>query len=333
LAGRGDHVVALSRDRARAQATLGANIEAVAWPDPLNEMPPRAALEGAGGVIHLLGEPVAQRWSPAAKTRIKASRVETTRLLVGALRELPQDGRPGTLISQSATGFYGPRGDQELDEHASPGDDFLAGVVREWEAEAFAANGLARVVTTRTGVVLTGSGGALDKMLPFFRLGIGGPVAGGRQYIPWIHLQDVVDGLLFCLDHPELSGPVNLTAPTPVTNAEFSRALGRVLRRPAILPVPGLALRLLYGEMRQIVTTGQRVVPARLRQAGFAFRHPELEPALREVLNAGSVAASLSSRPVGRSPSAGSAPPGRTRRDRGNEPGHARRSGRPPIPT
>jgi uncharacterized protein (TIGR01777 family) len=284
---RGDDVVALSRDRGRAQATLGANVEVVAWPDPLHELPPRMALEMADGVIHLLGEPVAQRWSPATRTRIKDSRVDATRLLVGSLRALPQARRPGTLISQSATGFYGPRGDQELDEHAAAGEDFLAGVVREWEAEAVAGNDVTRVVTTRTGVVLTASGGALDKMLPFFRLGIGGPVAGGRQYIPWIHLQDVVEGLLFCLDHPELSGPINLTAPTPVTNAEFSHVLGRVLRRPAILPVPGLALRLLYGEMAQIVTTGQRVVPARLQEAGFTFRHPELEPALREVLKAG----------------------------------------------
>jgi uncharacterized protein (TIGR01777 family) len=286
LRARGDQVVALSRDRGRARTALGDGVEVAEWSDPIREMAPRSALEGADGVINLLGEPVSQRWSQGAKQRIRSSRVDATRRLVAALRELPPDRRPATLVSQSATGFYGPRDDQELDEDAAAGDDFLAGVVRDWEAEASAANDLTRVVTTRTGVVLSASGGALETMLPFFRLGVGGPVAGGRQYIPWIHLGDVVAGLLFCLDRPELSGPVNLTAPSPVTNGEFSRALGRVLRRPAVLPVPAVALRLLYGEMAQIVTTGQRVVPKRLREAGFEFRHPDLKAALRDVLSA-----------------------------------------------
>jgi uncharacterized protein len=236
-------------------------------------------------VIHLLGEPVAQRWSAEAKARIRDSRVLATRMLVNGLQGLSSDARPATLVSQSATGYYGPAGDRELAENAPAGDDFLARVVVDWEAEARAAEHLLGVFTTRTGVVLSPSGGALAQMLPFFRAGIGGPVAGGRQYVPWIHLDDVVDGLLFCLESPEASGPANLTAPTPVTNTDLSRALGRVLHRPAVLPVPGVALRLLYGEMASIVTTGQRAVPRRLHALGFQFGHPELEPALRDVLS------------------------------------------------
>ena len=176
------------------------------------------------------------------------------------------------LVSQSTTGFYGPAGDERLDEEAAPGDDFLAHVVRDWEAEAQAAAELGlRVVMTRTGVVLSDGSGALEKMLPFFKLGIGGPVAGGRQYMPWVHLDDVVGALLVaCLDDGELRGPVNVTAPEPVTNKEFSKTLGKVLNRPALAPVPALALKVLYGEMAVIVTTGQRVMPRRLEESGYA---------------------------------------------------------------
>jgi uncharacterized protein (TIGR01777 family) len=279
-------VVALSRDRERALKALGDQVEVHLWVDPTGEMPPVEALTGADAIVHLVGEPVAQSWSHEAKVRIRDSRVYPTRMLVAALQEVPEPRRPAVLISQSATGFYGPSGDRELVESAPAGNDFLARVVREWEAEAASAEGLARVVMTRTGVVLSSSGGALEKMLPFFRMGVGGPVAGGRQYVPWIHLDDVAAGLLFCVDHSELAGPINLTAPAPVTNAEFSHALGRVLHRPAVLPVPALALRVLYGEMSQIVTTGQRVTPARLCEAGFEFRHPDLEAALSDVLSA-----------------------------------------------
>jgi uncharacterized protein len=284
LAERGDQVVALSRDRDRAQQALGSEIEVAAWPSPSEQPSPASALSGSDAVIHLLGEPVDQRWTEEAKARIRESRVGSTGMLVAALRELPDGERPRVLVSQSATGFYGARGDQELAENAPPGKDFLATVVVDWEEQAAAAGDLLRVVTTRTGVVLAPSGGALAKMLPPFRLGIGGPVAGGGQYVPWVHVDDVVAALLFCLDHDEIRGPVNLTAPTPVTNAELSRALGRVLHRPAVVPVPGFALRLMYGEMAEIVTTGQRVVPAALRQLGFEFRHTELEAALRDVL-------------------------------------------------
>jgi uncharacterized protein (TIGR01777 family) len=276
LAARGDEVTALSRDPAGA----GLEVETLGWPDPKKERPPGGAFHGRDAVFHLLGETVAQRWSGQAKREIRDSRVLATRNLVAALAELPDEHRPRTLVSQSASGWYGPRGAERLDEGQPAGSDFLATVVREWEAEAQKAEGM-RVVLTRTGVVLSRGGGALEKMLPFFRLGIGGPVAGGRQYVPWVHLDDVVGAMVFCLDTAEASGPVNVTAPEPVTNKELSKTLGRVLHRPAFAPVPALAVKALYGEMATIVTTGQRAVPGRLMELGYEFRQPDLETALR----------------------------------------------------
>lgn len=284
LTARGDEVVALSRDPDRGQRVLGDKVTVIGWARPGEEGPPAAALEGVDAVANLLGEPVAQRWTEESRRRIRDSRVLGTRSLVGALNALPDGAGPRVLVSQSATGYYGPRGDAPLDEQAGPGSDFLAGVVVAWEKEAAAAAGRMRVAYTRTGVVLSPSGGALAKMLPFFKLGIGGPVAGGRQYVPWIHLADVVAAIVHCLDQEAATGPVNVTAPNPVTNADLATALGHALSRPAILPVPGVAVRLLYGEMAEMVTTGQRAVPVKLRQLGFEFRHPELERALEDVL-------------------------------------------------
>ncbi|MDQ6732077.1 MAG: TIGR01777 family oxidoreductase [Actinomycetota bacterium] len=285
LGARGDEVVALSRDPERGQRVLGEGVEVHAWPEPTQAPPPARALGGVEAIVHLLGEPVAQRWTGEARTRIRESRVLGTRMLVQAVRDLPAARRPKALISQSATGYYGPRGDAPLDEHASAGDDFLAQVVVAWEAEATEAQSMMRVALTRTGVVLSPEGGALAKMLPFFKLGVGGPVAGGQQYVPWIHRDDVVGALICCVDDTTADGPVNLTAPNPVTNTELSRALGRALGRPAVLPVPAFAIKLLYGDMAEMVTTGQRAVPARLRQLGYEFHHPEVEPALRDVLS------------------------------------------------
>ncbi|MEX2252758.1 MAG: TIGR01777 family oxidoreductase [Thermoleophilaceae bacterium] len=280
LSGRGDEVVALSRDASRGREQLGSGVEVHAWAEPLREAPPAEALRGADGVVHLLGEPVAQRWSDAAKRAIRDSRVLGTRNLVAGMKAASEG--PGVLVSQSASGYYGPRGPEPVDESEPAGGDFLAEVCAAWEAAARVAEDAGvRVVRTRTGVVLSESGGALEKMLPPFKLGIGGPVAGGRQYVPWVHSDDVVGGLLHCLDSAEASGPVNLGAPAPATNAELSKALGRVLRRPAVAPVPAFALKLLYGEMAQIVTTGVRMVPARLEPLGYAFRRPDLEDALR----------------------------------------------------
>jgi uncharacterized protein (TIGR01777 family) len=276
LVQRGDEVTALSRD----PATADLGVETLGWPDPKRERPPAGAFHGRDAVVHLLGETLAQRWSDEAKREIRDSRVLATQNLVAALATLPDEKRPRMLVSQSAVGWYGPRGSERIDEDQPAGGDFLAGVVRDWEAEARKAPGM-RVVLTRAGVVLSPKGGALEKMLPFFKLGIGGPVAGGKQYVPWVHLDDVVGAIVFCLAE-QCSGPVNVTAPEPVTNRDFSRTLGRVLRRPAFAPVPGLAVKALYGEMATIVTTGQRAVPSRLTELGYEFRRPELEAALRD---------------------------------------------------
>jgi uncharacterized protein len=284
LRARGDEVVALSRNLARGRQKLGDVAEVHEWADPKHSPPPAAALTGADAVVNLLGEPIAQRWTDEARREIRDSRVLGTRSLVSALNGRHGEDRPRTLVSQSATGYYGPRDDEPLTERSPAGTDFLASLVVGWEQEALAAAPPIRVVLGRTGVVLSPSGGALAQMLPFFRLGLGGPIAGGKQYVSWVHLDDVVGALLRCVDNPDAQGAVNVTAPSPVTNADLGRALGRVLRRPAVLPVPGFALKLLYGEMAQVVTTGQRVLPERLPRLGYDFRHPDLEPALRDVL-------------------------------------------------
>jgi uncharacterized protein len=241
------------------------------------------ALAGRDAVVHLAGEPVAQRWTDEARRRIRESREAGTRRLVEAITRA--EPRPRALISASAVGYYGPRGDEPLDEDAPPGDDFLAQVCVAWEREARQAEALGlRVVTVRTGVVLDRRGGALGRMLLPFRLGIGGPVAGGRQYLPWIHLDDVVGMYLAAIDDERWSGPVNATAPEPVTNQEFSKALGRALHRPAVAPVPAFAIRALYGDMAEIVTEGQRARPRQARRLGYAFHHPDLDEALRAAL-------------------------------------------------
>jgi uncharacterized protein len=285
MLGRGDEVIGLVRDTARARLALGASVELHSWPDPKQASPPSDALERADAVLHLLGEPIAQRWTAEAKREIRDSRVLGTRSLVAGLAAIPEADRPRTLVSQSAVGYYGPRGDEAVDESAAAGRDFLAEVVVDWEREASRGAPGVRVALTRTGVVLSPQGGALAKMLPPFRIGVGGPVAGGRQYVPWIHLDDVVGAMLLCLEDDRATGPVNLAAPSPVTNGQLSKALGSVLRRPAVLPVPALALRGLYGEMATIVLTGQRVTPTRLQQLGYRFEYTELEAALRDVLS------------------------------------------------
>ena len=278
---RGDEVTVLSRDPDGARRSLGA-VEAIGWLDPAQEPAPSRALAGRDAVVHLMGAPVAQRWSSEAKRAIRDSRVLGTRFLLEGLRAA--DPRPKVLVSQSATGWYGSRGDERLDESEPAAADCLARVCADWEAEAGRATELdMRVVTCRTGVVLARGGGALERMLPPFKLGVGGPIAGGRQYMPWIHLEDEVAALVFCLDHEGASGPVNLTAPEPVTNKEFSSTLGRVLHRPAVAPVPAAALRLLFGEMASIITVSQRAVPRRLEQLGYRFREPSLERALHSV--------------------------------------------------
>jgi uncharacterized protein len=269
LTSRGDEVTELSRS--------------TNWPEPKATPPPLDALRGRDAVVNLLGERIAQRWSDSAKREIRDSRVLATRNLVRALAELDEEERPRILISQSGVGWYGFRGGERLDESAPAGDDFLARLAVDWEAEAQRAAELGvRVVVNRTGMVLSESG-ALAKMLPFFKAGVGGPVAGGKQYVSWVHLDDEVGAILFELDTEAASGPVNLTAPEPLTNREFSKALGRVLRRPAFAPVPAFAVKALYGEMASIVITGQRAIPTKLTELGYQFRQPDIEDALRDV--------------------------------------------------
>jgi uncharacterized protein (TIGR01777 family) len=290
LAEREAEVTVLSRDPERARELLaggsgGGQLHFAGW-DPLGEPAPAEALAGRAGVVHLAGENISQRWSPRAREAIRQSRVEGTRNLVEGLRAA--EPRPLTLVSGSAVGYYGPRGAEPLDEDAPPGTDFLAEVCRAWEAEAARAGELGmRVVLNRTGVVLDQDGGALAKMLLPFKLGVGGPIAGGAQYLSWIHADDLVGILIAALTDERWSGPINATGPEPVSNRDFSKALGRALKRPALLPVPGAALQLLYGDMAEIITTGVRAMPAKALVLGYQFRHPEVEEALRSALTSG----------------------------------------------
>jgi uncharacterized protein len=300
LRARGDEVTVLSRDPERALSRLehsrrppaplgGApvTLQALRW-NPSHEPAPSSALAGRNAVVHLAGENVAQRWTASAKQAIRESRVKGTRHLVQGLAPLADSERPGVLVSASAIGYYGAHDDEPIDEEAPAGADFLARTCSVWEAEAVATEQFGvRVVRVRTGVVLDRNGGALGKMLPPFKLCVGGPVAGGRQYISWIHPDDLVGIVLAAIDGEQWRGPINATAPEPQRNRDFSKALGRALHRPSLLPVPGAALSLLYGEMSEIVTSGARVLPARALMLGYEFRYPQLEPALRAALDAG----------------------------------------------
>jgi len=286
LRAREAQVTVLSRDpariRARLESAAGPAVQALRW-DPLGEPAPPEALEGRDAIVHLAGENLAQRWSASAKRAIRDSRVIGTRNLVAGLSGA--DPRPRTLVSGSAIGYYGAHGEEPLDEDAPAGGDFVSGVCAEWEAEAERAAALGvRVVRLRTGIVLDRGAGALARMLTPFRLGVGGPLAGGRQYMSWIHLDDEVAIIIAALEDERWSGPVNATAPEPVPNRDFTRALGRALHRPTLMPIPGVALRALYGEMAEILTTGARVVPAKALVLGYEFRQPHLEGALRSAL-------------------------------------------------
>ncbi|HEY2631193.1 MAG TPA: TIGR01777 family oxidoreductase [Solirubrobacteraceae bacterium] len=277
LQARGDEVTVLSRNAKRAVEGLP-GVEVAQW-DLMSEPAPAQALEGHDAVVHLAGENIAQRWTPDAKRAIEESRVVGTANLVQGLASVAK--RPRVLVSSSGVGYYGTHGEEPIDEEASAGSDFLARICLSWEREAAAAERLdMRVVRLRTGVVLDPKGGALAKMLPPFKLGVGGPVAGGRQYISWIHADDLAGIALAALDGEEWQGAVNATAPNPQRNRDFSRALGHALRRPALLPVPGAALRLMYGEMAMIVTGGVRALPARALMWGYKFRYAQLDAAL-----------------------------------------------------
>jgi uncharacterized protein (TIGR01777 family) len=252
----------------------------IVW-DPMRGTLAPHDLEGADAVVHLAGEPIAQRWTDARKRAIRESRVRGTELVARTLAALER--RPRVLLSGSAVGIYGDRGDEPLDEESAPGTDFLSGIAREWEsASSSAVDAGVRVVLLRTGIVLSPHGGALERLLLPFRLGVGGPIGGGRQWMSWISLDDHVRAMEHAMATTGLHGPVNLVAPNPVTNAEFAATLGRVLARPALVPVPALALELAFGEMaRATILAGQRALPKSLLRSGFTFAHPTLEQALR----------------------------------------------------
>jgi len=279
---RGDTVVGLTRDPHQARGTN----PSVTWHpwEPTLERPPPNAFEGVDGVVNLLGEKIDQRWTDEAKERIMESRRTGTHNLVGAIAGL--DRKPSVLVSQSAIGYYGDRGEGIVDESTEPGEGFDAEVTREWEkaAREVEATGV-RLVVVRTGHVLDPHGGMLKQLLTPFKLGVGGPLAGGKQYMSWIHIEDEVSVLLWALDNEKVSGVINATAPNPVTNKALSKALGRVLGRPAVMPVPGAALDLMYGrEFGAVLRGGQRVMPRRALDLGYEFRHPELDEALKDLL-------------------------------------------------
>lgn len=280
---RGDGVPVRVVSRRAEPRGFGADVESIRWDG--RELP-AAALRGLGGLVHLAGEPIfGGRLTETRRRRIRASRVESTEALVAALGRLPESGRPDAFVCASAVGYYGSRGDRELAEDAEPGEGFLAEVCQAWEDAARGAEALGvRTVRLRTGVVLSHRGGALPLLALPFRLGLGGRLGDGSQWFPWIHLDDLVSLVRAALADARYRGPLNAVAPEPVTNAELTRTLGRVLSRPTLLPVPAVALRLALGELSRELLDSRRVVPRAARDAGFPFEHPSLEDALRTEL-------------------------------------------------
>lgn len=297
LSGEGHTLVALSRS---PETTRGLAADEVHQWHPQSGPPPSQALSGIDAVVHLVGEPIVnRRWTDAQKELIRDSRVLSTRNLVAGLRSA--DSKPSALISGSAVGFYGNRGDEPLEESAEVGRGFMSEVCRDWENEAAAASELGvRVVQVRTGVVLAAEGGALKKMLPPFKLGVGGRLGSGRQWFPWIHIDDIVGIFRHAIFTTSMKAPANGVAPEAVTNAEFTKQLARALHRPAFLPVPELALRALMGEMADVLFDSQRVVPKAVLQAGYEFRYPVLARALEDLFGAGEAARSGSAAGSGR---------------------------------
>lgn len=275
LCARGDRVTVLTRDPGRTRSAR-AGVAYAAWPVDVSKFDAVVNLAGAGVLD--------RRWNDAYKAELRASRVELTRRLVEAMAASPR--RPRVLVSASAVGYYGDRGEELLPETAPPGDGFLGQLCVDWEAEAqkAAAHGV-RVATVRIGLVLGSHGGALKQMTPIFKLGLGGPFGLGRAWFPWIHVNDLCGLMIHALANESVSGPLNGTAPGIVRNREYARTFGRVLSRPAFLPVPPIALRVVLGEVASVLTASQRTVPERTLASGFQFRFPELEPALENLLH------------------------------------------------
>ncbi len=290
LSAEGHEVVVLTRaaDSTRRDAIgSGGRIRSVQWSPDGNAGSWAAELEGAGAVVNLAGASIAgRRWSDAHKRLVLESRLQATSSLVAAIQRATTP--PPVFVSGSGVGYYGPHGDEIVTEQTEAGQDFLAGVCVKWEAEAQrASNDRTRVVRVRTGLVLEKDGGALPPMLPPFKFGVGGPIGSGRQYWPWIHRDDWMALVRVAIQSSNLVGPVNATAPEPVTNAAFAHALGAALHRPAFLPTPAFAMRLLLGEMADgLILSGQRAIPERAQRAGFTFKYAHLDEALRAIFNA-----------------------------------------------
>lgn len=283
LFARGDDVVGLTRDPSRARSA-NPRVSWRRW-EPTLERPDPSAFEGVDGVVHLLGERIDQRWTDEAKRKIMETRRQGTHNLVQGIEALGQ--KPKVLVSQAAVGYYGDRGAEEVDESDGPGESFDAEVVQAWEAAAHELDGddEVRLVILRTGQVLTPRGGMLKELLTPFKLGVGGPLAGGGQYVSWIHIEDEIGLILWALENEKVSGTINATSPEPATNKGFSKALGRAVNRPAITPVPGLVLDLKFGrEFGQVLRGGQRVIPKRAQELGYEFKYPQLDAALDDLL-------------------------------------------------
>ncbi|HET8975212.1 MAG TPA: TIGR01777 family oxidoreductase [Solirubrobacterales bacterium] len=282
LLARGDEVVGLTRDPQKARGT-NPTVNWHPW-QATTERPPPEAFAGVDAVVNLIGEEINQRLTDHAKARIRESRITASRNLLHAIASLDQ--KPKVFIGQSAIGYYGDRGETVLDEDSRPGEGFGAEIPVEWEAAQREAEGLGmRLVILRTGLILDKDSGLLKQLLPPFKLGVGGPLAGGAQYMSWIHLDDEVSLILWAIDNDEASGVINATAPTPVTNKEFSKALGRALGRPAVFPAPKLAVVAIRGgELAELVTGSARVIPRRAHDLGFQFRYTDIDGALEAAL-------------------------------------------------
>ncbi len=284
---RGDAVTMLTRRPEVAKQKWGERCTIVAG-DPAQAGPWMDAVKDCDAVVHLAGEGIFnRRWSDDFKKQMRDSRILGTQNVVKALADHPTrgDGTPKTLVNASAIGYYGPHGDDELTEASAPGDDYLAKLCVDWEKAANeAAKSGVRVAIVRIGVVLDPAGGALQKLLPPFKMFVGGPIGSGSHFMSWIHADDLVGLIVFALDHSNVQGPLNATAPHPVTNKQFGHALGKVLGRPSFMPTPAFMLRLMLGEVANVVTKGQNVLPRKALEAGYVFKHADLEGALRQLL-------------------------------------------------
>lgn len=282
LLARGDEVVGLTRDPTKARPK-NPTVSWHAW-QATTERPPEEALENVDAVVNLIGEEINQRLTDAAKRRIRESRITASHNLLQAIEA--SDSTPKVFVGSSAIGYYGDRGESMLDEDSEPGEGFMADIPVEWEAEQRGAESLGmRLVLIRTGLVLSSESGLLKQLLPPFKMGVGGPLGSGDQYMSWIHLDDEVGLIVWALDDDRVSGVINATAPNPVTNKEFSKSLGKAIGRPAIIPTPKAAVALLRGnELADLVTGSARVIPRRAQDLGYSFRYPELDPALRDLL-------------------------------------------------